>query len=39
MAGIVSTNISRKYLLSPDIVQAHDEGIIHFHKQHCGIAA
>lgn len=31
MAGIVSTNITRKYLLSPEIVQAHDEGIIHFH--------
>ena len=39
MAGIVSTNISRKYLLPPDIIQAHDEGILHFHKQHCGIAA
>ena len=32
MAGIVSTNITRKYLLSPDIIQAHDAGIIHFHK-------
>lgn len=31
MAGILSTNISRKYLLPPDIVQAHDLGIIHFH--------
>lgn len=31
MAGIVSTDISRRYLLSPEIVQAHDEGIIHFH--------
>ena len=37
MAGIVSTNISRKYLLPPDIIQAHDEGILHFHKQHCGL--
>lgn len=31
MAGIVSTNLTRKYLLTPDIVQAHDAGIIHFH--------
>lgn len=32
MAGIVSTNIARKYLLPPEIVQAHDNGILHFHK-------
>lgn len=31
MAGIVSTDITRRFLLPPDIVQAHDEGIIHFH--------
>lgn len=31
MAGIVSTDAARRYLLSPEIVQAHDEGIIHFH--------
>lgn len=31
MAGIVSTDATRRYLLSPEIVQAHDEGIIHFH--------
>lgn len=31
MAGIVSTDAVRRYLLSPEIVQAHDEGIIHFH--------
>lgn len=31
LAGILSTDISRRYLLTPDIVQAHDEGIIHFH--------
>lgn len=31
MAGIVSTDMTRRYLLSPEIVQAHDEGIIHFH--------
>lgn len=31
MAGIISKDISRRYLLSPEIVQAHDEGIIHFH--------
>lgn len=31
MAGIISTDITRRNLLSPEIVQAHDEGIIHFH--------
>ena len=31
MAGIVSTDAVRRYLLSPEIVQAHDEAIIHFH--------
>lgn len=31
MAGIVSVDMARRYLLSPEIVQAHDEGIIHFH--------
>lgn len=31
MAGIVSTDISRRYLLPPDIIQNHDDGIIHFH--------
>lgn len=31
MAGITSTDAVRRYLLSPEIVQAHDEGIIHFH--------
>ena len=32
MAGIISKEITRKYILTPDIVQAHDDGIIHFHK-------
>jgi len=31
MAGIVSTDITRRFLLDADIVKAHDEGIIHFH--------
>ena len=31
MAGILSTDITRRFLLPPDIVQAHDEGLIHFH--------
>lgn len=31
MAGIVSKDMSGRYLLTPEIVQAHDEGIIHFH--------
>lgn len=31
MAGILSTDISRRYLLPPEVVQNHDAGIIHFH--------
>lgn len=31
MAGIVSTDATRRYLLPPEIVQGHDEGILHFH--------
>ena len=31
MAGILSTDITRRFLLPPNIVQAHDDGIIHFH--------
>lgn len=31
MAGIESVDITRRILLSPDVVQAHDNGIIHFH--------
>ena len=31
IAGITSTDISRRFLIPEDIVKAHDEGIIHFH--------
>ena len=31
LAGITSTDITRRFLLTDDIVKAHDEGIIHFH--------
>ena len=31
MAGIVSTDITRRFLLPPEVVQAHDDGLIHFH--------
>ena len=31
LAGITSTDITRRFLLPEDIVKAHDEGIIHFH--------
>ncbi len=31
LAGITSTDITRSFLLPEDIVQAHDDGIIHFH--------
>ena len=32
MAGEVSKDISKRLLLTEDIVEAHDKGIIHFHK-------
>ncbi|MBR6072763.1 MAG: anaerobic ribonucleoside-triphosphate reductase [Bacilli bacterium] len=31
LAGVTSTDITRRFLLPEDIVKAHDEGIIHFH--------
>lgn len=31
MAGIESEDITKRLLLTPDIIQAHDDGIIHFH--------
>ncbi|MBR3249620.1 MAG: anaerobic ribonucleoside-triphosphate reductase [Clostridia bacterium] len=31
LAGITSTDITRRFLLPEDIVKAHDNGIIHFH--------
>lgn len=31
MAGIVSTDITKRFLLDEEIVRAHEEGIIHFH--------
>ena len=31
IAGVTSTDVSRRFLLPQDIVEAHDRGIIHFH--------
>jgi ribonucleoside-triphosphate reductase len=31
LAGITSEDISKRFLLTPEIVHAHEEGIIHFH--------
>lgn len=31
MAGIESEDISKRMLLTPDIIQAHDDGVLHFH--------
>ena len=31
LAGITSTDITRRFLLPEDIVTAHDQGVIHFH--------
>ena len=31
LAGITSTDITRRFLLPEEVVKAHDEGILHFH--------
>lgn len=31
IVGSVSTDITKRYLLSPEIIQAHNDGLIHFH--------
>ena len=31
LAGITSTDISRRFLIPKDVIEAHDEGLIHFH--------
>ena len=31
MAGIVSEDISRRFLLPAEVIKAHDDGILHFH--------
>ena len=31
IAGSVSADITKRYLLSPEIIQAHNDGLIHFH--------
>lgn len=31
LAGITSTDITKRFLLPPDILKAHEEGILHFH--------
>ena len=33
MAGILSKDISQRFLLPPDIIQADNEGILHFHDE------
>lgn len=35
MAAEVSKDVSRRILLTPDIVEAHDDGRIHFHDMDC----
>ena len=32
IAGEVSKDLSRRLLLPPEVVEAHDKGVIHFHK-------
>jgi len=31
LAGITSTDITKRFLLPPDVLKAHEEGILHFH--------
>ena len=33
LAGIVSKDITRRFLLTPEIIQGNEEGIIHFHDE------
>ena len=33
LAGIVSKDIARRFLLTPEVIQANEEGIIHFHDE------
>lgn len=33
LAGIESKDLSKRMLLTPDIVQAHEDGLIHFHDE------
>lgn len=39
IAGEVSRDLSARLLLPKDIVRAHEDGLIHFHKRNCGLAA
>lgn len=32
MAGIVSTDVAKRFILPPDVLEAHENGSIHFHK-------
>lgn len=32
LAGITSTDIARRFLFAPEVVKAHDAGIIHVHR-------
>lgn len=33
LAGIVSKDITRRFLLTPEVIQGNEEGIIHFHDE------
>ena len=33
IAGITSTDITRRFLLPNDVIKGHDEGIVHFHEK------
>ena len=39
MAGEVSKEICKKYIFDDELLSAHSSGIIHIHKQYCGLAA
>ena len=38
MAGETSKDLARRYLIPPDVMRAHDEGMIHFHDMDYSIA-
>lgn len=37
LAGITSTDIAKRFLLPPEVVEAHEQGIIHQHKLYCAV--
>lgn len=39
LASEVSEDICRRYKFPEEVIKAHDDGMLHIHKQNCGLAA